>query len=57
MMIGKLGGHLGRKGDGFPGVKKTWKGLQRLNNYTEIWLILNGTRKTPHKVCRGHTYG
>ena len=29
-MIAALGGFLGRKGDGEPGVKAVWKGLGRL---------------------------
>jgi hypothetical protein len=30
LWIGKLGGHLGRKGDGMPGVRVLWKGLRDL---------------------------
>lgn len=29
-VIGRLGGHLGRKGDGLPGAKTLWRGLRRL---------------------------
>jgi hypothetical protein len=32
-MIAHLGGFLGRKGDGFPGVKVLWRGLRRLNDF------------------------
>ena len=32
--LGRLGGHLGRKGDGPPGPKALWRGLQRLNDMT-----------------------
>ena len=31
-MIARLGGHLGRKGDGPPGAKVLWRGLQRLHD-------------------------
>ena len=30
--IGRLGGHLGRKGDGLPGAKTLWRGLRRLHD-------------------------
>ena len=30
MMLAKLGGFMGRKGDGFPGVKVIWRGLRKL---------------------------
>ena len=39
IMIAKLGGFLGRKGDGEPGVKVLWRGLKRLNDITESYLI------------------
>jgi len=32
-MIAQLGGFLGRKGDGFPGVKVLWRGFRRLNDF------------------------
>lgn len=38
-LIGKLGGHLGRKHDGMPGVKTVWRGLQRLNDISQTWLV------------------
>jgi len=31
--IAKLGGFLGRKGDGEPGVKTLWRGWQRLHDH------------------------
>jgi len=33
-LIGKLGGHLGRKGDGMPGVRVMWRGLRDLQLVT-----------------------
>jgi hypothetical protein len=41
LMVGKLGGHLGRKGDGMPGIKAMWTGLQSLELITEMWIIMN----------------
>lgn len=38
-MIAALGGFLGRKGDGEPGVKAVWKGLGRLSDMTTGWLL------------------
>ncbi len=37
--IARLGGFLGRKGDGSPGVKVLWRGLSRLHDLVEGWLI------------------
>jgi hypothetical protein len=30
--LGRLGGHMGRRGDGWPGVKVLWRGLSRLQD-------------------------
>ena len=38
-MIAALGGFLGRKGDGVPGLKTVWKGLARLSDMTTGWLM------------------
>ncbi|MGB3691761.1 MAG: IS4 family transposase, partial [Spirulinaceae cyanobacterium] len=37
--IAQLGGFLGRKGDGEPGVKTLWLGLQRLKDITSTWIM------------------
>lgn len=39
--IAKLGGFLGRKADGPPGVKLLWQGWRRLFDITQTWLIFN----------------
>ena len=39
-MIGRLGGHLGRKQDKEPGTMTIWRGLQRLPDIAGMWLIL-----------------
>jgi hypothetical protein len=36
-MVASLGGFLGRKGDGEPGTKALWLGLQRLDDLTDMW--------------------
>lgn len=38
-MIAALGGFLGRKGDGEPGLKAVWTGLARLSDMTTGWLM------------------
>lgn len=38
-MVASLGGFLGRKSDGEPGVQTLWLGLQRLDDITEMWKI------------------
>jgi hypothetical protein len=39
LMIAKLGGFLGRKGDGEPGVTVIWRGMSRLNDIAQMWAI------------------
>ena len=39
--IGKLGGHLGRKSDGPPGLKTVWLGYQRICDAANLYEILN----------------
>jgi hypothetical protein len=36
-LVGSLGGHMGRKGDGEPGPKSMWVGMQRLTDIAEGW--------------------
>ncbi len=36
-LIGRLGGHLGRKRDGPPGAEVLWRGLAKLEAITEAW--------------------
>lgn len=38
--IAKLGGFLGRKGDGEPGVMTLWRGWQRLMDYAAMWKFM-----------------
>jgi hypothetical protein len=44
-VIARLGGHLGRKGDGPPGVKTLWRGLRRLHDFV-IGRNINKTSAT-----------
>lgn len=44
-LIAKLGGFLGRRRDGDPGVKVLWRGFRRLEDLTRMWKIMsNSTR-------------
>lgn len=51
-MVGAIGGHLGRKGDGFPGTQTLWRGLQRLDTATEMYAILTH-QEYPHPLESG----
>lgn len=44
MMLAKIGGFLGRKRDGYPGVKVIWRGIAKLEGATEMYRILKGKR-------------
>src|SRR5215204_5291736 len=37
LMIAKLGGFLGRRSDGYPGIKVMWIGMQRMRDFTMAW--------------------
>jgi len=39
-MVGRIGGHMGRKSDGPPGTQTLWRGLQRLQTVTAAFGIL-----------------
>ena len=41
LWLARLGGFLGRKSDGYPGVKVLWRGWQRLFDIAQTWLIFN----------------
>lgn len=40
-MIAKLGGFLGRKNDNNPGITVMWRGWQKLQTLSEMWLLMN----------------
>jgi hypothetical protein len=42
--IGRLGGHLGRKSDGPPGLKTIWQGYLRLRDFTELYSRLKSEK-------------
>jgi hypothetical protein len=41
LMATQLGGFMGRKGDGEPGTETIWKGLQRLDDITKMWVLMS----------------
>jgi len=43
--IAQLGGFLGRKADGHPGVTTLWRGLQRLRDITNMWQLVHPAPK------------
>ena len=52
-MIAMLGGFLGRKSDGEPGLKTVWQGLSRLSDITTGWLLQN----SPVTTASNEDYG
>ena len=44
--IARLGGFLGRTGDGAPGVKVLWRGLQHLDDLTAMYTLLHPAAQT-----------
>jgi Domain of unknown function (DUF4338)/Transposase DNA-binding/Transposase Tn5 dimerisation domain len=46
-LVGTMGGYLGRKADGPPGTKSLWRGLQRLEPATEMYIVLTTGRAPP----------
>jgi hypothetical protein len=36
-LLGRLGGHNGRQGDGAPGAEALWRGIRRMNDLTLAW--------------------
>jgi hypothetical protein len=51
-MLGSIGGHLGRKVDGFPGTQTLWRGLVKLYAATEMYAILT-QQHYPHPMQSG----
>jgi Transposase Tn5 dimerisation domain len=47
-MLGKLGGHLGRKGDGEPGVTVLWRG------WTSLYATVETLRAYKHSLASGN---
>jgi hypothetical protein len=50
--VGRLGGHLGRKGDGPPGVKVLWRGLQVLHDRLIGYQIRQSLPSSPGQDTR-----
>ncbi|MEI7729898.1 MAG: IS4 family transposase, partial [Verrucomicrobiota bacterium] len=53
--VAGLGGFLGRKGDGEPGTKTLWLGLQRLADIAQAWQVFSQVFKPAASSNR--TYG
>ena len=52
--VAMLGGFLGRQGDGEPGTKTLWLGLQRLDDITATWKIFAHPGHSPPVSSRGY---
>jgi hypothetical protein len=46
-LVGGMGGYLGRKADGPPGTKSLWRGLQKLEPATDMYIVLTTGRDPP----------
>lgn len=57
-MVAGLGGFLGRKGDGEPGTKTLWLGLQRLDDITSTWkfMVINYVPHLLSPPCPDHPF-
>ena len=49
--IAQLGGFLGRKSDGEPGVKTIWRGFRKLYNYAEMWQLFQPNYSLEEGTC------
>lgn len=54
-MIASLGGFLGRKRDGEPGPQTLWRGIRRLADITQGWLLAQ--KQTIHHSASNDSYG
>jgi hypothetical protein len=54
-MIATLGGFLGRKSDGEPGPQTLWRGLRRLHDITQGWLLAQ--KRWHHQSAINDSYG
>ena len=52
LMVCAMGGHLGRKSDGPAGTQVLWRGIQRLDTATEMYVILTN-QDFPHPLQSG----
>ncbi|MGB1110001.1 MAG: IS4 family transposase, partial [Gammaproteobacteria bacterium] len=53
-LVAGLGGFLGRKSDGEPGTQTLWRGLQRLDDITEMYLFFSGQTGPPAESAAQH---
>ncbi|NCO51324.1 MAG: IS4 family transposase [Deltaproteobacteria bacterium] len=51
-MVAGMGGHMGRKGDGFPGTQTIWRGLVKLYVASEVYAIFT-QQFYPHPMQSG----
>jgi len=56
-LMAGLGGFQGRKGDGEPGTKALWLGLQRLDDIAEMFLAMSDPRPSAATVSSHTDYG
>jgi hypothetical protein len=52
-MVGKIGGHIGRKSDGMPGTECIWRGIQKLDVAIDMFNIFTNTN--PPQIRHSYT--
>ena len=50
-IMAKLGGFIGRKSDGAPGITALWRGIQRLCDITDTFRIMTASSRPPPDGC------
>ena len=57
LALGRMGGHLNRKGDGTPGWQTLWRGMEKLSllyeRHTKIWIERHDSVGADLCVCPG----
>jgi hypothetical protein len=52
-LLGRLGGHNGRKGDGAPGAETLWRGIRRMTDFALAWQTFGPERHQPTPALTG----
>jgi len=55
-LLGAMGGHLGRKGDGPPGTQVLWRGLQRLDTAVQMYIVFTQSPSPSNWRSYPHDY-
>ena len=56
LLVGAIGGHLGRKRDGPPGTQSIWRGLQRLDTAVEMYCLFTKNKLPSYRKSFPNKY-